>query len=400
MALCFFIPQCAVDNLCRGRSDCHCLLRYICSTLNRLLLISYSMWAAVGLTLPAVAQSQPSGGHFSCIQAQEIKLPLSSNDFSDSQVLRNDVTVNALYYLYQDKYTFWYKITSSVTDTLHFSALPSVSTDRYEALVFRYDGPDFCDYFVSGKAAAETIERVAVPGQDGRLLYRNVLPMQPGDVAYVCVLSLNDEDCGHRLYLRTAGQDLSINALHRPCYEFQVIDEVPDFSAAFAHSPDVSLDLAEGMGSKEAKRSFKTAMLKTCTLLFSDTEGQWMVNMPQVEFIANSFTLKPLSEKSLFEILEFLRENADATIELRAHVARKEDYIQYVADNSGPVESEDFLGNSAELTQRRAEEIMAYLTERGIPAKRIVARGYDNGVPDATAGNVPRERVDLIIAKK
>jgi hypothetical protein len=57
------------------------------------------------LTFEARAQDDA----FTCFNAQEILFPLSLNDFSNNEVLVNDRKYNAFYYLYEDKYSFWYK---------------------------------------------------------------------------------------------------------------------------------------------------------------------------------------------------------------------------------------------------------------------------------------------------
>ena len=75
-------------------------------------------------------------------------------------------------------------------------------------------------------------------------------------------------------------------------------------------------------------------------------------------------TLRPESTTALDELVRLLNENPNITIELSAHT----DYKGSDEYNEG-------------LSQRRAESVVNYLIEHGIPSDRLTPRGYGEGKP-------------------
>ncbi len=75
-------------------------------------------------------------------------------------------------------------------------------------------------------------------------------------------------------------------------------------------------------------------------------------------------TLRPESTTALDKLIALLNENPNVTIELSAHT----DYRGSAAYNKG-------------LSQRRAESVVNYLTEHGIPADRLTPVGYGKEKP-------------------
>ena len=74
--------------------------------------------------------------------------------------------------------------------------------------------------------------------------------------------------------------------------------------------------------------------------------------------------LTPESTAALDRLTNMLKENPNVTIELAAHC--------------------DYRGNddyNLRLSQRRAESVVRYLTEHGIEAERLTAKGYGETVP-------------------
>ena len=75
-------------------------------------------------------------------------------------------------------------------------------------------------------------------------------------------------------------------------------------------------------------------------------------------------TLRPESTTALDELVKLLNENPNVTIELSAHT--------------------DYKGSdqyNERLSQRRAESVVGYLIDHGIPADRLMPRGYGEGRP-------------------
>ena len=78
----------------------------------------------------------------------------------------------------------------------------------------------------------------------------------------------------------------------------------------------------------------------------------------------NKATLRPESQKALDELVELLNENPNVTIELSAHT--------------------DCRGSDAyneQLSQRRAESVVAYLIAHGIASARLTPKGYGESNP-------------------
>ena len=78
----------------------------------------------------------------------------------------------------------------------------------------------------------------------------------------------------------------------------------------------------------------------------------------------NKATLRPESQKALDELVQLLNENPNVTIELSAHT--------------------DCRGSDAyneQLSQRRAESVVAYLIAHGIAADRLTPKGYGESNP-------------------
>src|SRR5690606_1289671 len=108
-------------------------------------------------------------------------IPLTSNDFSKSEILRSESRVNALYYLYQDKYTFWYKIVAGVDAEIKFSVSPSNEKDRYRVVAFNYPGDDFCDQLINDSIQPVQMDRRPMRITENRLIYIHTIQAKKGE---------------------------------------------------------------------------------------------------------------------------------------------------------------------------------------------------------------------------
>ena len=101
-------------------------------------------------------------------------------------------------------------------------------------------------------------------------------------------------------------------------------------------------------------------------------------------FDSNQATLKPRSRTELDRLVEFLRQ--DAT--LRVEVAGYTDNVGTPAAN-------------LTLSQRRAQAVLAYLTDHGVPAVRLRAKGYGEATPlaanDTEEHKAQNRRIELRI---
>ncbi len=363
--------------------------------------------AFIGCTALSTAQDN---NPFTCFNAQEIHFPLDKNDFAKSQILLKENKVNALYYLYQDKYSFWYKFIADEDITIEFSVAPSNLNDRYRAVPFKYEGGNFCEKLINENLQPMDIERLPIFNPDGSVLYKNTIQALKGDTFYISVLSLNADDCGHFLYMEAAGESLSMHAVHRPCYNFVFLD-VPDFRAAKMVAADVTLDLDFGKEEEpevvpEADSEFEA--LNTIEVQ-SKEEGFVSVGdklvLNQVFFYTNTYALKPEADVELDQLVAFLQGNPTVEIEIQGHTANDTENITPDPNFKGQGKEWNFKGSAFELSEERAEVVKEYLISKGINKKRLKAAGYGDTqkrIPDASTFEEFEKnmRVEALIIKE
>jgi outer membrane protein OmpA-like peptidoglycan-associated protein len=342
-----------------------------------------------------------------CLNAQEILFPLERNDFSKSEILWNETTINALYYLYQDKYTFWYKFIALEDVKIEFSVTPSNTEDRYRALVFKYGGSDFCDKLVNENLQPIKVERAPIFAESGNFLYKNSLEAAKGDTFYISVLSLNAEDCGHYFYMESGEESFSFHAIHRPCYDFTLLDE-PDFQADKERQEGVDLNLdLEGDALGETEDSGFTA-LETIEVESAEDDlisvGDRLI-LNQVFFYNNTYALKPGAEEELDQLVNFLNGNPEIEVEIQGHTANDTEDIRPDPNFKGQGKEWNFRGSAMKLSEKRAEAVEEYLIEKGISKKRLSSKGYGatmKRIPDAETFEEFEKnmRVEAVVTKQ
>ena len=86
-----------------------------------------------------------------------------------------------------------------------------------------------------------------------------------------------------------------------------------------------------------------------------------------------------------------LNEFPEAKVEIQGHT-----------DNTGVKDAIKRATNNKDLSQRRANSVMAYLISNGIAAERLTAVGYGEEKPIAdngsAAGKAKNRRVDFVLA--
>lgn len=357
----------------------------------------------------AVAQQQDP---FTCFNAQEIHFPLGDNDFSKSQILVSQSQVNALYYLYQDKYTFWYKFVVHKSMEIQFSVAPSNSEDRYRAVGFKYGADDFCERLINDEI--EPMNLFPKPMFNGTVdvLYKNTIDALAGDTIYISVLSLNDKDCGHYLYIEAQDESLSMHAIHGPCYNFSFL-ETPDFGAAKMVAEDVQLDIDLGsqladFSNDQVKEQPGFAALSTVEIQSKDESmvsvGDKLV-LNKVFFYNNTYALKPDADIELNQLIDFLKGNPEVSIEVQGHSANDTEQIIPDPNFKGQGKEWNFKGSAFELSQKRADAVRDYLISHGIHKKRLTANGYGDSqkrIPDASTFEEFEQnmRVEILITKE
>lgn len=101
------------------------------------------------------------------------------------------------------------------------------------------------------------------------------------------------------------------------------------------------------------------------------------MNLYNIYFETDSFSILPESEPELNKLVSFLRKNGTLTVEIQGHT-----------DNSGNP------GENMELSERRARSVVDYLLERGILPGRLQAKGYGDTRPVADNKTVEGRRLN------
>lgn len=367
--------------------------------------------------------SAQDAGETDCTGAREVVFPLAQNDFSGSEILAEGESRNALYYLYQDKYTFWYRFAVKEAGEINFSVKPSDSKDRYGITMYSYAGADFCDKLVNRGLDPFTPEKQPLFGKDAKMTYKYSISAKAGEVYYLSVLSMNPEDCGHFLYLEAGGENLSLHAVHRPCYKFGTL-AAPDFRLAKIYPDEVDMYLADLKGDAEISPAVLEKNLTEApapeahdqdaqkavpesapepehaagsydnfseTLVESAEEdiisvGDRLV-LKKVYFYNNTYAFKPEADEELNQLYEFLRQNPTVKIEIEGHAANNTEDIRPDPNFRGQGKEWNFKGSSYKLSEKRAEAVKDFLKEKGIHKKRVTTVGYGDTrkrVPDAS----------------
>lgn len=88
------------------------------------------------------------------------------------------------------------------------------------------------------------------------------------------------------------------------------------------------------------------------------------IELPNILYDFGKWDLRPESMVSLDKLVETLNDNPNITIELMSHT-----------------DSRDTEEYNIELSQRRAQSVVAYLIEKGISSDRLTAKGYGESSP-------------------
>lgn len=354
----------------------------------------------------SAAEAQTDGAEADlCMNAHEIQFPLELNDFSKNAVVHQGNTMNAFYYMYQDKYTFWYKFTVQQATTIRFTAIPTNEADRYGVTAFRYGDNDFCEKLVNDDLQPEPLQRSASLLPNGKVQYVNAIDASAGDAFYISVLALKPNDCGHFLKVEADGEQLSMHAIHRPCYVFGPL-EVADFEASKIYTEDVALFLeslergaeepSEEVPSKqeppEAAQVEKRAYESLGTIEVAQQMDDDLISvgdrlvLNQVFFYNNTYAFKPEAESELQQLLNFMLDNPNISVEIEGHAANDTEDIRPDPNFKGQGKEWNFKGSAFKLSEKRAEAVRQYLIDNGVGKKRLTSVGYGDTrkrIPDA-----------------
>ena len=122
-------------------------------------------------------------------------------------------------------------------------------------------------------------------------------------------------------------------------------------------------------------------------LFLSPLEVGLSIRLNNVFFDNNKSTLKEESFAELEQLLIFMNENSNISIQISGHT-----------DNVGADEY------NLKLSQQRTESVVKYLVDKGITSKRLLAKGYGESKPisinDTDEGRAQNRRVEFSILSK
>lgn len=110
-------------------------------------------------------------------------------------------------------------------------------------------------------------------------------------------------------------------------------------------------------------------------ILFDPLKAGDSFIMKSIYFVPNTYALKKESLEELEKLLVFLKNNENIFIEIQGHT-NGDNRIYKNPSYESLGEEWNFSGTSKKLSQKRAETIRDYLTNKGIVTERLIAKGY------------------------
>lgn len=198
---------------------------------------------------------------------------------------------------------------------------------------------------VKEKVKAGTLQAVLVKGQ--------VKDADSGKGLF-CIVEINDLNGKRISETKTSASGLySIEFFNTKEKKYTITVHAQDYNYS---SKDVTIP-ANTTSKKEVVTNFSLLKLEL---------GQNYV-IRNIYFDNNTANLKQESFKELKKLEKLLKKNGTLKVEISAHT-----------DNRGAADY------NRQLSQKRAESVVRYLVRKGIPAKRIIAKGYGEDRPMAS----------------
>jgi outer membrane protein OmpA-like peptidoglycan-associated protein len=120
-------------------------------------------------------------------------------------------------------------------------------------------------------------------------------------------------------------------------------------------------------------------------LATTDTDRGLVVTMAGVTFASGSAKLQPAARENLAKLAGIIATHPSLKLDIEGYT-----------DSAGKDET------NQELSQKRAEAVQAYLTEQGIPASSLTAKGLGKASPvapnDTAEGRAKNRRVEIIVS--
>ncbi len=141
----------------------------------------------------------------------------------------------------------------------------------------------------------------------------------------------------------------------------------------------------QAVSANDAEREARELQRQIDALEAEATDRGIVLTLGDVLFATNSHELQPGAGRNLDQLVDFLRQYPERTVEIEGHT-----------DSTGSAEY------NRELSLQRADSVRNYLTQRGIAGNRLTTDGIGEIRPiaanDTAAGRQQNRRVEVIIA--
>ncbi len=137
--------------------------------------------------------------------------------------------------------------------------------------------------------------------------------------------------------------------------------------------------LAKKEGYLNGKGRITTAELADSKTFTDEIRLASITNPVEVENVLYDFgkwELRPEAKRELNGLVDILKANPNITIELGSHTDMVGDSISNIT-----------------LSQKRAQSVVDYLVEKGMPKDRLVAKGYGKNIPKVINGRIAKDGV-------
>lgn len=345
-----------------------------------------------------------------CLEAFSIDLPLNFDEFEQDEAF-NLSEMPVLRYLRDDQYTLWYRFEAQQSGTLQYAVWTTNRVDRFQSVLYKYNGDSFCRDLVDGKVQAvksTDSEHMADSKEPEAAIITNQFSVEKGEDYYLAVLSLNPDYCGHLLALEFNDVRIRIHAMNKPCYDFATIDfnldeaemmveplddpqlkidvQAPELSLSNTEPPAIN---KENTSDNKTAASERDSLSKLTPKSVSTEQSQPdlremkpaagdKVRLEEVYFYNNTYAFREDSESQLEELYRFLESNPNVQIEIGGHTSGNTANIKPNPNFKKRGKAWRFKGSSEKLSSMRAEAVKNYLEDRGIDSKRLRTRGYGN----------------------
>lgn len=388
------------------------------------LFVGSHLWTAVEMS----GQKQVAAD---CFSALEVVVPIDIDAFETRWEEEKEQSPT-LYYMYQDQFTFWYRIKASASGELNISIAPVSERGAFHALVYQYNDTSFCRQLIDGYLKPRELPYTEKDNADDTeadvKTKHYTLYVEEGNAYYLSVLSLVPDICGHRISFRYQKERVEFHAMNKPCFRYSALDhELDTLSKMTDVRPDLEIDFPESISTEEDTLSSDHLNVELhrvdsvqenpeiddltpesedvpageVKLVDRAIETGDKLELNEIYFYNNTYALREGSDPELEELLELMNKFPDMKIEIGGHTAGNTKNIRPDPNLKDRGKGWNFSGNSKKLSLKRAEAVKSYLVDNDISARRIKTRGYGDTrkiVPDPKTPSDHRRNMRVEIA--